>query len=80
MRLDDINALVDAARVYDRAHNRIVGEGFDSTVYLRSMGDFTEVAKLTDTSINRVPLEGGESHFSLTYRGVRFCYNGTEVQ
>lgn len=80
MRLDDINALVDAARVYDRAHKRVVGEDFDKTVYLRSMGDFTEVARLTDTSINRVPLDKGEAHFSIDYRGIRFCYTGTEVE
>ena len=80
MRLDDINALVDAARVYDRAHKRIVGEDFDKTVYLRSMGDFMEVARVTDTSIDRVPLDGGVSHFSIGSRGVRFCYNGTEVE
>lgn len=80
MRLDDINALVDAARVYDRAHKRIVGEDFDKTVYLRSMGDFMEVARVTDTSIGRVPLDGGEAHFSVSYRGVVFCYTGTEVE
>lgn len=75
MRLDDINALVDASRVYERAYSRVTGTDWDGTVYLDSASDFTQAATACDRSIRRTEFTTGEGGtLSFGYRGIQFCY------
>ena len=76
MRLDDVNAFVDAKRVYDRAQRNLFGDA-ERTVYLDTATQFRECATATDSSIKRV--SAADSSFPIlqfTYRGVDFCYVG----
>lgn len=78
MRLDDINAFVDAKRVYERAYRRMFNENRDATVYAPSISAIKEIAVLTDTSIQRTPLLEGGCYWTLTYRGVTFQFFTTK--
>ena len=76
MRLDDVNAFVDAKRVYDRAQRNLFGDA-ERTVYLDTVTQFREAATATDSSIKRTPVaDGSFSILQFTYRGVDFCYVG----
>ena len=75
MRLDDINAFIDAKRVYDRAYRRAFGEPDTCTIYLDSVDEFREAATVTDSHIGRSDVP--DENFSVLrfcYRNVEFCY------
>ena len=72
MTMDDIDELVDAGRVYRRAHRRVVGEDANMTVRVPSMSKLQEIASLTDRSIDRKPLDDRAVAFSLVYYGTTF--------
>lgn len=77
MRLDDINAFIDAKRVYERAYRRVFREDRDATVYVPSVSAIKEIATLTDTSIRRTPLLEGGCYWTVSYRGVTFQHFST---
>lgn len=79
MRLDDINAFIDAKRVYERAYRRVFREDRDATVYVPSVSAIKEIATLTDTSIRRTPLLEGGCYWTVSYRGVTFQHLSTET-
>lgn len=72
MTIDDIDELVDAMRIYRRAHRRVAGEDANTTVRVPSMSRLREIASLTDRSIDREPLGGRAVAFSLVYYGTAF--------
>lgn len=80
MRLDDINAFIEAKAVYDRAYFRAFGERADHSIYLASIGDFTEAARLCDCSIRRIKLQGRDTMFEFFYNGTRFAFVGPDEE
>lgn len=73
MRLDDINAFIDARRVYARAYGRMMGHQLDDQVVMESAKDFTKAAQLCDRPIKRMDWDGGKGKtLSFDYRGVEF--------
>lgn len=79
MRLDDINAFVDAKRVYERAYRRAFRDDRDATVYVPTVSAIREVATLTDTRLQRTALPEGGAYWTVDYRGVRFQHFSTEA-
>lgn len=78
MRLDDINAFLEAKAVYDRAHFRAFGRRTDHTIYLSSIGEFTEAARACDCSIKKTELPSGDSMFEFYYGGTLFAFFGAD--
>ena len=78
MRLDDVNALVDALRVSDRERKRLLGaeDCFVTTIAVPSASRLREIASVTDSSIRRSEYQGA-TFLSLVYRGYEFnCLSG----
>lgn len=78
MRLDDVNALVDALRIADRERRRLLGGDVmpTTTVSVPTVSQFREIATITDTSIRRSEFNGA-TFMTLTYRGYEFnCLSG----
>lgn len=75
MRLDNINALIDAKRVYDRAYRRVIDEDPNTySFYFKSVDEFRQAATVTDSCIKRYPLnDEGEAILKFSYRGAEFC-------
>ncbi|MEG2934748.1 MAG: hypothetical protein RR842_14335 [Gordonibacter sp.] len=78
MKLDDINALVDALRMSDRERKRLFGQAdcFETTVSVPSASIMCEVATVTDSPIRRSEYNG-VAFLSCRYRGYEFnCISG----
>ena len=78
MRLDDINAFIDAKRVYERAYRRMFRDDRDATVYAPSVTAIKDIAIMTDTRLQRTPLTEGGCYWTVSYRGVTFQHFSTK--
>lgn len=78
VRLDDVNALVDALRMSDRERKRLFGaaDRFVTTINAPSASALREIATVTDSPIRRSEYNG-VTFLSITYRGYEFnCLSG----
>lgn len=78
MRLEYINAFIDVQRAADRLAKRIDGISYDTDLHFRTVNEFMEAARLTDSSIKREPC-GGSSILKFTYRDVEFWYMSNDI-
>ena len=77
MRLEYINAFIDVQRAADRLAKRIDGISYDTDLHFRTVNEFMEAARLTDSSIKREPC-GDNYTLKFYYRGVEFWYMGRD--
>lgn len=78
VRLDDVNALIDALRVSDRERKRLFGAADCSvtTINAPSASALREIATVTDSPIRRSEFNG-TTFLSIAYRGYEFnCFSG----
>ena len=74
MSREDIDALVEALRAVGKAASRIKSaSAFDDYVFIKSVGEFTEAARLTSSQVRRAVHEDGPM-LSFRYRGVNFLH------
>lgn len=80
MRLEYINAFIDVQRAADRLAKRIDGISYDTDLHFRTVNEFMEAARLTDSSIKRELYSDGRTYtLKFWYRGVEFWYMGNDA-
>lgn len=81
MKLEDINALVDAKAAYERAYRKAFGRDAECTIELASSAELREVASLANASIKPLVGPDGYRHGLYCYhRGDLFCLLGKNIE
>lgn len=80
MRLEDVNALVEARRVAAREYGRLFGCSMEDAlepVKVRCSSELTDLSRIVDKPIKRTDFDEGGAYLSVDYQGQRFeCVTG----
>lgn len=74
MNRENLNAMVEAKRSFDRAARRLGCESYKSYVSFSTVTELTEAATLAGCPMRREETSDGTPVFTFTYRGIHFSF------